>query len=208
MSTLDETGHSPTKPLWVFGYGSLIWRPGFRFAERRRASIRGWCRRFWQGSTDHRGVAGAPGRVVTLVPDPGEVCGGLAFRVAPDDHDAIFERLDRREQGGYGRLWIDTELDPLHAGGMGGGRYAAGRSRPGARERVRSLLYVAYACNPNYLGPAPLEQIAEQIRRSRGPSGSNLEYVLALHGALRELGIADPHVSAVAAELAIAVARG
>lgn len=70
--------------VWVFGYGSLIWRPGIAFRERRVARIRGWTRRFWQGSHDHRGLPHAPRRVVTLVPEPGASCEGVAFRVAAD----------------------------------------------------------------------------------------------------------------------------
>src|SRR6185295_1207277 len=90
-------------PLWLFAYGSLIWRPGFQYAERTRGHVRGWSRRFWQGSTDHRGLPGAPGRVLTVTPDAAATCWGVAYRLEPGRRDAILRELDRREQGGYER---------------------------------------------------------------------------------------------------------
>ena len=67
--------------MWVFGYGSLVWRPALPFCERGVGFIEGWVRRFWQGSMDHRGVPEAPGRVVTLAPEPGAECWGVGYRV-------------------------------------------------------------------------------------------------------------------------------
>jgi cation transport protein ChaC len=161
-------------PVWIFGYGSLMWRPAFSYTERRPAWLRGWGRRFWQGSTDHRGVPGAPGRVVTLVREVGAICWGIAFRV-DGRHADVLAGLDHRERGGFTRHRGTIRMEPDGA-------------------TAQAILYVAGEGNPNFLGPASLPAVAEQVRRSRGPSGSNLDYVLRLGGALREIGAADPHV--------------
>ena len=164
---------------WIFGYGSLIWRPAFRYERRLPGYITGWTRRFWQGSTDHRGVPGAPGRVVTLIPEDGARCWGVAYAIADADLDGVLASLDHREKGGYARHDV-----PLALGGV---------PEPGI-----AIVYVATAGNPEYLGPAPPLEIAAQVRSSHGPSGSNLEYVLRLAEALAAIGAEDDHVSEIA----------
>jgi cation transport regulator ChaC len=159
---------------WVFGYGSLIYKVDFPFLEREVASIEGWERRFWQGSHDHRGTPEAPGRVVTLIPVPGAVCRGVAYRISHE----VFEHLDHREKNGYERHAVSMFLQD------------SGR-------RVGGILYVARADNHAYLGPAPLPDVAAHIARSAGPSGSNRDYLLSLADALRELGDEDEHVMAL-----------
>ena len=172
-----------TRPLWIFGYGSLVWRPAFPHVERRAGCIEGWARRFWQGSTDHRGLPGAPGRVVTLVAEPRAVCWGVAYRVDARDRQAVLATLDHREQGGFVRREVEVCLREPDAGSVG------------------ALVYVAGADNPNYLGPAPVSEIAAQVRRSVGPSGPNRDYVLRLAEALRALRAYDAHVFEVAEQV-------
>jgi len=189
LSPDDDPSRAPAAVTWVFGYGSLVWRPSIPYVEREPAWIDGYLRRFWQGSTDHRGVPGAPGRVVTLVEQPGAVCWGMAYRVAPADRDAVLATLDHREKGGYDRREVTLHFRQ-------GGSLASGAGL--ARGPVTGLVYLATAENPNYLGPASLEEIAAQVRCSTGPSGDNVDYVRSLARALREMGAEDEHVFALA----------
>ncbi len=156
--------------VWLFGYGSLIYKVDFPYLECRPARIKGWVRRFWQGSHDHRGTPQAPGRVVTLIPREGAQCLGLAYRVTPD----TFSHLDIREKNGY--LRFSTRMI-----------FADGDEAPG-------LVYVATEDNAAFLGPADEDEMARHIARSRGPSGPNSDYLLRLAQALRELGEQDDHV--------------
>jgi cation transport regulator ChaC len=170
--------------VWIFGYGSLIWRPAMVYAERRAGRIEGWARRFWQASTDHRGTVAAPGRVLALV-EANEAMWGAAYAIDGDAWPAIEAALDLREQQGYARLEVDLGL-------------ASGETAGPIVETVRGLVYTATRANPYFIGPEPLEATAEIVRRSRGPSGSNVDYVLELERALAVMGADDPEVSALA----------
>ncbi len=163
--------------FWLFGYGSLIWKADFPFLERRPAWIHGWCRRFWQGSHDHRGTPDAPGRVVTLTRDPDARCDGMAYRIRPE----VLTQLDMREKNGYLR-----ELVPVHFD---------------AQQAVEGLIYLATEENAAFLGEAPLQDMAAQIAGAHGPSGSNRDYLLNLAEALTRQGVQDDHVSTLAALL-------
>ena len=86
------------RPLWLFGYGSIIWKTGFDYERAELGFIRDRARRFWQGSSDHRGTPDAPGRVVTLVDMPGESCWGMAFLIPAKQVAATMVELDYREK--------------------------------------------------------------------------------------------------------------
>ncbi|RCV91549.1 gamma-glutamylcyclotransferase [Billgrantia montanilacus] len=165
------------QPLWLFGYGSLIWKAEFAYHERRPARIEGWARRFWQGSHDHRGTPKSPGRVVTLVESPGTTCQGMAYRIDAD----TLGPLDIREKNGYLR-----ERVILH--------FAEG-------DHAEGLIYLATKENAAFLGDAPLEDMARQIAAASGPSGSNRDYLLNLATALEDLGAEDKHVFALARQV-------
>jgi cation transport protein ChaC len=168
----------PAADVWIFGYGSLIFRPDFPFVEQRAGLLRGYARRFWQASMDHRGTPEAPGRVVTLIESAGESCSGMAYRVAAADREPVLALLDHRERGGYARRSLRLST---HAGTL---------------EDV--VVYVADETNPNYVGPEELERIVSIVGAARGPSGANREYVLRLAEALERMGAEDAHVFEIA----------
>lgn len=163
--------------IWLFGYGSLIYKVDFDFLASQTACIYGYARRFWQGSHDHRGTPALPGRVLTLVAQPNARCFGKAYRVSQD----VFVHLDHREKNGYLRHQVALEL-------------ADGRC-------IQGLVYIAEPDNEAWLGEASIAEIARHIDQSQGPSGHNRDYVLDLARALREYGEIDEHVFDVAAHL-------
>ena len=159
--------------VWLFGYGSLIFKADFPYIERRPASIANWTRRFWQGSHDHRGTVTAPGRVATLVKQDGAICDGMAYLITPE----VFDHLDYREKNGYLRFATAITFED-------------GRSEIG-------LVYIATHDNAAFLGPASELEIAKQIRAAVGPSGPNRDYLFDLARSLRALGKKDTHVFAI-----------
>lgn len=156
--------------IWLFGYGSLIFKADFPYLDRRPASIDHWVRRFWQGSHDHRGTPSAPGRVVTLIPQKQAVCEGVAYLIELD----VFDHLDFREKNGYLRFVTDMTFRN--------------------KSVVQGTVYIATEQNAAFLGEAPESDIARHIAESAGPSGHNADYVLNLAQALRALSADDSHV--------------
>lgn len=176
LEPLSTKVPSVNEDFWVFGYGSLIFRPGFEFEERIVGCVPGYERRFWQASVDHRGTPENPGRVVTLVPTAGGQCWGVAYRVKQAERAEVTTLLDEREKGGYSLVEL-----PFAPKGKGA--------------RLSTVkVYLAEEGNPAFVGPEEEEVTASIIRDAAGPSGHNVEYLLRLAEALAELDIEDPHV--------------
>ena len=160
-------------PLWVFGYGSLIWSPGFEVAERAVARLAGWHRSFCMRSIHHRGTPQDPGLVLALDAVEGAACDGIAFRAAPGTEEATLAALRERELISSAYLEITHEV-----------RLAQGR-------RVEAVVYVIDPHHEQYC-TLTLEEQAAIIARATGGRGPNWEYLDATARHLAELGLADP----------------
>lgn len=167
---------SADKDFWVFGYGSLIFRPNIPFKERIVGKVTGYERRFWQASTDHRGTPESPGRVVTLVERAGSECWGVAYQVPAESREEVLSTLDHREKGGYSLIEL-----PFHP-------------HPGSPAPKNVSVYIGHTENEFFVGEEDEAQSADIIRSACGPSGHNIEYIVKLTEALDELGITDPNV--------------
>jgi glutathione-specific gamma-glutamylcyclotransferase len=160
-----------TDERWVFGYGSLMWRPGFPYQERRAATLHGRRRAFCIYSVHHRGTPARPGLVLGLA--PGGACRGVAYRVAEADWARTHAYLMEREQP------TETYIEARRAVRLAGGR------------RVEALTFLSDTGHPQWAGALSLERQAELIAGASGLSGRNVDYLRDLVGHLREEGIRD-----------------
>lgn len=165
VSRIDEQN------LWIFGYGSLMWRPGFRFIERHPAILRGAHRRLCLYSYVHRGTPEVPGLVLGL--DHGGSCRGVAFRVAPEFAKATLDYLTDREQINYAYHEV-IRLVQLEDG-----------------RQVPALAYVVNRKHPQYSGNLKPEEILRHVRQGKGKSGANPDYIRNTAEELRRLKIHD-----------------
>lgn len=158
--------------VWFFGYGSLMWRPGFAHEEARHARLVGYRRSFCIYSTHHRGTEARPGLVLGL--DRGGVCEGIVFRVAAKQAVDVLHYLRERElvSGVYREVNVPIDIE-----GPGG--------------HVRATAFVAERAHPSYAASLPLSVQARLIRGARGLSGANLDYFINTMRHLAELGIRE-----------------
>lgn len=170
-----------SEDLWVFGYGSLMWRPGFPFVERRHAHLHGYRRALCILSHIHRGTRENPGLVLGL--DQGGRCHGVAFRVAAQEVPATVHYLREREQ--MTRVYRERHL----------------RIRLDDGRAVTALGYVTDRKHEQYAGKLPFEQILSLVRQGKGISGANPDYVRSTHEHLLGMGVVDPLMQRLVAAL-------
>ncbi len=193
--------------LWVFGYGSLMWRPGFPFEQVSRARLNGFRRCFCIYSVHHRGTEARPGLVLGL--DRGGQCEGVAYRVGTQDVEETLSYLRAREQvnGVYREARVTVEISsrplegiecpkkndlPVHSHGAL------------EKKRVTALTYLVERNHPSFAAQLPLVTQARLISGARGLSGNNMEYLANTLFHLRLLGIRERELE----RLAVIVGHG
>jgi glutathione-specific gamma-glutamylcyclotransferase len=166
--------------LWVFGYGSLIWHPGFDYAGRCLATLEGYSRSFCMASIHYRGTPECPGLVLALDLEDGAACEGVAYRVGAPNAEATLEYLRARELVSYAYVeaWLPVRLED-------------------GRE-VEAVSYVMNRNHPQYRGDLDLPDQAEVIARAAGPNGSNWDYLLNTVEGLAALGLRDAQLDILA----------
>lgn len=167
------------RELWVFGYGSLMWNPGFEHDERQVATLHGYRRSFCMHSIEHRGTPDAPGLVLALEEMTPAHCYGVAFRPSAAHAEATLAYLRERE------LVTDAYLERICPVALADGR------------TVQALTYVMDLDHVQYARGLTLEEQARIIARAVGGRGPNTEYLSATVAALREQNIADDELHAL-----------
>jgi len=160
-------------PIWVFGYGSLMWNPGFDYTEKQIARLSGYHRSFCMRSIHHRGTVADPGLVLALDETKGAFCDGLAFCVAAENADKVQEYLREREL--ISSAYLETNLPISLRNGT----------------QVNAVTYVIDADHVQYCGGLELEEQAGIIATAVGGRGPNAEYLHNTATHLHELGISD-----------------
>ncbi len=169
--------------LWVFGYGSLMWRPGFEHTERQPALLRGAHRSLCVYSWVHRGTEDQPGLVLGL--DTGGSCRGIAFRVTSTSADATIDYLRGREQ-----------VTMVYREALRSIRLLDGTDR-----KVRAVCFLVDREHPQYAGRLPVTKKAELVAHGHGQSGDNVEYVANTLSHLDEMGLRENELQQVMAQL-------
>ena len=182
---MDANFDHTAEDLWVFGYGSLMWRPGFAYVERAPARVIGLHRSLCVYSFGHRGTPEKPGLVLGL--DRGGACRGIAYRVAAPERPATLAYLRDRELMAGIYVYVESMRTISLAGNP--------------VRSAQALCYVVDRSHPQYAGRLTFEQQLHHVRQGHGISGSNRDYVLETVAALEALGVHDRDLHLLAERL-------
>ncbi|KAI4380213.1 hypothetical protein MLD38_006431 [Melastoma candidum] len=176
--------------FWIFGYGSLMWNPGFDYDEKILGYIKDYKRVFDLACIDHRGTPDHPARTCTLEKDEGSICWGVAYcvRGGPEKEKLAMEYLEHRECEYDKKTLVDfyKECEPSH---------------PILEGVIVFTSTPDKVLNKYYLGPAPLEDMAKQIATAFGPCGNNREYLFRLEKAMFDIGHEEDDIIELANEV-------
>lgn len=181
--------------LWVFAYGSLIWRPGFVHEEVRPARLWGWHRALCVYSWHHRGTVAVPGVVLGL--DRGGSCRGVVYRVAAERRAEVRAYLREREQINH----FDHLPTPIYREVFRPVRFEDGAGRSAETPGPMALTYVVDRSHPQYTGPLDEDTTIALVRQGRGVSGANPDYVVSTADHLTALGMHDASLERIARRL-------
>ncbi|OCX66119.1 gamma-glutamylcyclotransferase [Thioclava sp. SK-1] len=173
-----------TETLWIFGYGSLIWRPGFTPAERILARAEGWTRSFCMTSIHYRGTTAQPGLVLALDHAPGSVCSGLALSVPAGEEEEVLAYLRAREL--VSDAYEERRIPLLLADGR----------------KVEAVTYVIRHDCGQFV-QYDLETQAKIIAQACGEVGPNCDYLWNTAQHLSDLGVADPDLDWLAVRVRV-----
>jgi cation transport protein ChaC len=168
--------------FWIFGYGSLMWRPGFDYLHCEAALVHGYHRSLCVYSFVHRGTPEEPGLVLGL--DKGGSCHGMAFSVAPEKWEDTIAYLRAREQ--VTAVYIEKRKTIRL---LGSGR------------KVEAVTYVVDRAHCQYAGVLSLDDLSAHVRRGHGVSGHCIDYGMNTVAHLREMKIRDPRLEGLVAGL-------
>ncbi len=166
------------KDIWIFAYGSLMWRPGFAFAERHQARLEGWHRRLCIVSRHHRGSPARPGLVLGL--DRGGATDGVVYRIHAHDAASVLKAVRAREliSGVYREALLQVGVSS-------------------ERRTVVAVVYLAEPAHPSFTERLPVMHQARVVGAARGKSGANLDYLVSTVSELERLGIRERELERV-----------
>lgn len=174
QQSLLETraGRPSDEPMWVFGFGSLMWNPCFDYEIKTAAVLKGYDRKFHIWTTRARGTPNNPGLGLCLE-DCAGACRGVAFRLVEGDVEAAWERLWEREMGSgiYRPAWVSLESED--------------------HDRIVALTFVVNREHPHYAGPMPSERMADIMAGAKGSYGLCRDYLAGTIEEMRKLDVSD-----------------